>query len=67
MKDFLIKLLGGYKAVIVIIEKSPKKTISISKIVTFYPFVKMIVSTKFGTVSFNKDMSVTFTDSKKKK
>lgn len=60
MKDFLIKLLGGYKAVIVIVEKNMRKTRSVSHIVNFYPFVRMIYKTKLGTITFNKDMSVKF-------
>lgn len=63
MKDFLIKLLGGYKAVIVVVEKTPRGTSSQSHIVNFYPFVQMIYATKMGTVSFNKDMSVKFKES----
>lgn len=60
MKDFLIKLLGGYKAVIVIVEKTPFGTKSVSRMANFYPFVQMIFATKLGTVSFNKDMTVVF-------
>lgn len=64
MRDFLIKLLGGYKAVIVVVEKSPLGTKTVSNIATFHPFVQMIFRTKLGTVSFKKDMTVVFKDSK---
>lgn len=60
MKDLLIKLLGGYKAVMVIVEKEGVSIKSTSSIVNFYPFVRMIYKTKLGTITFNKDMSVKF-------
>lgn len=60
MRDFFIKLLGGYKAVIVVVEKSSFGTKSVSRIATFYPFVQMIFKTNMGIVSFKKDMSVEF-------
>lgn len=65
MKDFLIKLLGGYKAVVVIIQKDHKGNVTaVSKMVNFYPFVQMILKTKIGIVSFTKDMKVEFKELK---
>lgn len=63
MRDFLIKLLGGYKAVIVVIDRRRFGTKSYSTIANFYPFVNMIYKTRSGIVSFNKDMSVNFKES----
>lgn len=65
MKDFLIKLLGGYRAIIVIIEKGDLGTRSVSHTVEFYPFVQMIYKTKLGTVVFKKDKSVEFYQNRK--
>lgn len=64
MKDFLIKLLGGYKAVVVIVEKNNRGSKIVSHITNFYPFVQMIFKTKLGIVSFKKDMSVEFKELK---
>lgn len=60
MRDFLIKLLGGYKAVVVIVEKHPHGVKMVSNIVNFYPFVQMIYKTRLGIITFNKDKSVRF-------
>ncbi len=64
MRDFLIKLLGGYKAVIVIAKKGYRGTEIVSSMTNFYPFVQMIYKTKLGIVSFKKDMSVEFKELK---
>jgi len=62
MKDFLIKLLGGYKAVIVVIDNRSSRTMIVKNIVTFYPFCQMILKTRLGIVSFDKNNKVTFKD-----
>jgi len=62
MKDFFIKLLGGYRAVIVVIDRRAGRTIIINKTLTFYPFCQMILKTRLGIVSFDKNNKVTFKD-----
>jgi len=62
MKDFLIKLLGGYRAVIVVIDRRASRTIIINEAVTFYPFCQRIFKTRSGIVSFDKNNKVTFKD-----
>jgi len=60
MKDFLIKLLGGYRAVIVVIDRRAGRTIIINEAVTFYPFCQRIFKTKSGIVSIDRNNRVTF-------
>ena len=67
MKDFLIKLLGGYKAVIVVIERTDRHTTAYSRMTTFYPFCQRIFITKSGIVSIDRNNKVTFKDHPKPK
>ena len=62
MKDFLIKLLGGYRAVIVVIERTDRHTTADSTMTTFYPFCQRILKTRLGIVSFDKNNKVTLDD-----
>jgi hypothetical protein len=67
VRDFLIKLLGGYRAIVVeVFEDNNGSMITISKALRFYPFVKMIIRTRRGIISFNKNNSVEYKPSKEK-
>ena len=62
MRDFLIKLLGGYRAVIVVIKRKGGYAAAESTIITFYPFYQNILKTRLGIVSIDKNNRVTFKD-----
>jgi len=62
MKDFLIKLLGGYRVVIVVIERTDRHITAESKMTTFYPFCQRIFKTRSGIVSIDRNNRVTFKD-----
>ena len=59
MRDFLIKLLGGYKYVLVEISSSRTGVYTRSHIITFYPMTTIIWKMKRGYVKVTPSGVVT--------
>ena len=60
MRDFFIKLLGGYKVVVTVIDRRPEDTTIDSIMANIYPFRQTAIRTRGGTVYFDKNNKTSF-------